>query len=151
MLRELREKDMSGCAISAMMSEAGRRFSGDAIIRSIAVMHERSSGLGGGFAAYGIYPEYAGKYAFHTMYDSREAQEAARGFLVENCIIAHEEPVPIRPSEAIRARPILHRYFLGKCPVKHRVEKLETGTGIEQGEERRYFSGRNGRCDGRRR
>ncbi|HHN46901.1 MAG TPA: tyrosine recombinase XerC [Planctomycetes bacterium] len=38
-----------------------------------------------------------------------------------------------------------------KCPVKHRVEKLETGTGIEQGEERRYFSGRNGRCDGRRR
>ena len=40
---------------------------------------------------------------------------------------------------------------IGKCPVKHRVEKLETGTGIEQGEERRYFSGRNGRCDGRRR
>jgi len=29
-----------------------------------------------------------------------------------------------------------------KCPVKHRVEKLETGTGIEQREERRCFSGR---------
>ena len=47
------EKDISGCAISGIMSEAGERFNGDAIIASIANMHERSNGLGGGFAAYG--------------------------------------------------------------------------------------------------
>ena len=31
-------------------------------------MHDRSNGLGGGFAVYGIYPSYADHYAFHVMY-----------------------------------------------------------------------------------
>ena len=30
------------------------------------IMHDRSNGLGGGFAGYGIYPEYAEQYAFHV-------------------------------------------------------------------------------------
>lgn len=32
-------------------------------------MHERSNGLGGGFAAYGIYPEYRDFYAFHVFFE----------------------------------------------------------------------------------
>ena len=48
------EKDIAGCAISGIMSEAGRRFSGELVTRSIAVMHDRSNGLGGGFAGYGF-------------------------------------------------------------------------------------------------
>ena len=31
-------------------------------------MHDRSNGLGGGFAAYGIYPEYRDFYAFQDVY-----------------------------------------------------------------------------------
>lgn len=50
----------SGCAISGVFSREGRRICGDRIISSIAVMHDRSNGLGGGFAGYGIYPEYRG-------------------------------------------------------------------------------------------
>lgn len=116
MIRVRDEKDMSGCAISGVMSEAGRRFSGDIAIRSIAVMHERSNGLGGGLAAYGIYPEYASKYAFHVMFDNAGAQDAVRGYLQRNCVIAHEETIPTRPMEAVRSRPILHRYFLEPKP-----------------------------------
>ena len=112
MIRIRDEKDIAGCAISGIMSEAGRRFSGETIIRSIAVMHERSNGLGGGFAAYGIYPEYANKYAFHVMFDHIGAQEAVRGHLERSCLIAHEETIPTRPLEAVRSRPILHRYFV---------------------------------------
>ena len=48
----------SGCAVSAIFSKSGERRSGEDIIKSIALMHDRSNGLGGGFAAYGIYPEY---------------------------------------------------------------------------------------------
>ena len=48
----------SGCAISGIIDRSGKRMSGEKVIRSIAVMHDRSNGLGGGFAAYGIYPEY---------------------------------------------------------------------------------------------
>ena len=116
MIRVRDEKDISGCAISGIMSEEGRRFSGEAIIRSIAVMHERSNGLGGGFAAYGIYPEHAGKYAFHVMFDHPRAQEAAREYLLQNCAIAHEEPIPTKPIETVGSRPILHRYFVEPRP-----------------------------------
>lgn len=34
-------------------------------------MHDRSNGLGGGFAGYGIYPEYKDFYAFHMFFDER--------------------------------------------------------------------------------
>ncbi len=113
---ESRGKDVAGCAISGMMSEAGRAFSGENIIRSIANMRERSSGLGGGFAAYGIYPDYASKYAMHVMYDDPAARDTVRAYLEANCMIAHEEPIPMRPIEVIRHRPLLYRYFVEPKP-----------------------------------
>ena len=48
----------SGCAISAVISKEGKRMTGEKIIESMKPMHDRSNGLGGGFAAYGIYPAY---------------------------------------------------------------------------------------------
>ncbi|HNT35761.1 MAG TPA: hypothetical protein PKH07_12265, partial [bacterium] len=87
-------KDISGCAISGIMSERRERFSGDMIIRSIATMHERSNGLGGGFAAYGIYPDLQHHYAIHVMCDSQAAKEHAEELLKSRCRIYHEEPIP---------------------------------------------------------
>ena len=46
----------SGCAISAVISRDGQRMTGEKIIESMRPMHDRSNGLGGGFAGYGIYP-----------------------------------------------------------------------------------------------
>ena len=46
----------SGCAIAAVLSREGRLMTGETIIESMKPMHDRSNGLGGGFAAYGIYP-----------------------------------------------------------------------------------------------
>lgn len=54
----------SGCAISAVISKDGERMTGERIIESMLPMHDRSNGLGGGFAGYGIYPEYKDFYAF---------------------------------------------------------------------------------------
>ena len=106
------EKDTSGCAISGIMSETGKRFSSDLIMRSIANMRERSNGLGGGFAAYGIYPHNPDDYALHIMFDQPSAQEVTWQYLKSNCEIIGEEPIPTRPSEAIKSRPLLHRYFV---------------------------------------
>lgn len=53
----------SGCAISAVISREGNRMTGESIIKSMIPMHDRSNGLGGGFAAYGIYSEYRDFYA----------------------------------------------------------------------------------------
>ena len=48
----------SGCAIAGVISKEGRNIPGDLIVRSMTTMHDRSNGLGGGFAGYGIYPQY---------------------------------------------------------------------------------------------
>ena len=41
----------SGCAISAVISREGKRMTGESIIHSMIPMHDRSNGLGGGFAS----------------------------------------------------------------------------------------------------
>ena len=115
-LRVRDEKDISGCAISGIMSERGERMSGEAIIRSIANMHDRSNGLGGGFAAYGIYPDHAERYALHVMYDDPQAVEGCEAFILRHCEVHAEEPIPIRPMDVIRDRPNLHRYFVSIRP-----------------------------------
>jgi len=106
------EKDISGCAIVGMISEDGRRFSGETVIRSIASMRERSNGLGGGFAAYGIYPDFADLYAFHVMCDSARARVAARRYLEETFKVRHQEAIPRHAQSCTDSAPILERYFL---------------------------------------
>jgi len=102
----------SGCAVSGMMSRKGRRVSGEDIITSIALMHDRSNGLGGGFAAYGIYPQYKDHYAFHLMYDSEESKKETKKYLEKYFFIDQSEPIPVRKTPGITNPPILWRYFL---------------------------------------
>ena len=52
----------SGCAIAAVISKEGNKMTGEKIIESMKPMHDRINGLGGGFAAQGIYPEYKEQY-----------------------------------------------------------------------------------------
>ena len=71
----------SGCAISAVISKDGKKMTGEKIIESMIPMHDRSNGLGGGFAAYGIYPDYADYYAFHSFYDDFACRETCEKFI----------------------------------------------------------------------
>lgn len=102
----------SGCAVSGMMSRKGRRMNGENIIESIALMHDRSNGLGGGFAAYGIYPQYKNHYAFHMMYSSQKSKEATQEYLEKYFFMDQSEPIPVRKTPGITNPPILWRHFL---------------------------------------
>ncbi|MDD1745035.1 MAG: glutamine amidotransferase family protein [Candidatus Methanoperedens sp.] len=102
----------SGCAISGIISEEGRRIDGRVIIKSIACMHDRSNGLGGGFAAYGIYPKRKDQYAFHMMFDNMEAKEATEEFFKDVFNVDKDEPIPIHRENGVSNPPILWRYFL---------------------------------------
>ena len=68
------DKAIDACSIFGMMDTTGKCFSGKDVIKAIANMHVRGNGLGGGFAVYGLYPEYADLYAFHIMYLSQEGK-----------------------------------------------------------------------------
>ena len=86
----------SGCAIAAVISREGRRMTGEGIIDAMRPMHDRSNGLGGGFAAYGIYPEFRDFYAFHMFFDTRATRKSCEAFLKERFEIVRSEIMPTR-------------------------------------------------------
>jgi glutamate synthase domain-containing protein 1 len=105
-------KIIDACSIFGAMDTTGRRFSGEGVIRAIANMHDRGNGLGGGFAVYGLYPEYADQYAFHVMFLSQQGRQETEAFLKENFKIIEQQEVPTRPAPPIKAPPLVRRYFL---------------------------------------
>ena len=106
------DKIIDACSIFGMMDTSGRCFSGNDIIRAIANMHDRGNGLGGGFAVYGLYPEYADYYALQVMYLSQEAKVAVESFINEKFRLHYDEEVPTRPVAVITDPPLVWRYFL---------------------------------------
>jgi glutamate synthase domain-containing protein 1 len=105
-------KVIDACSIFGAMDTTGRRFSGEGVIRAIANMHDRGNGLGGGFAVYGLYPEYADQYAFHVMYLSQQGRQETEAFLKEHFSIIEQQEVPTRPAPPIKDPPLVRRYFL---------------------------------------
>ena len=114
------ERIPSGCAIAGFINEDGRRENGERIRKFIANMRERSNGLGGGFAAYGIYPEYKDYYALHMMYSSRKARTETETFLAEKVVVVKDEPIPTRKIPEIGDSPLLWRYFVEIPPLRRR-------------------------------
>ncbi|MFH1775792.1 MAG: hypothetical protein ABH839_03990 [Chloroflexota bacterium] len=106
------DKVIDACSIFGAMDVSGRRFSGEGVIRAIANMHDRGNGLGGGFAVYGLYPEYADLYAFHIMYLSQAGQKATEEFIAGRFDLACSEDVPTREVSAVVNPPLVRRYFL---------------------------------------
>lgn len=106
----------SGCAISAVISREGNRMTAEKIIESMIPMHDRSNGLGGGFAGYGIYPEYRDFYAFHVFFNDTGAKEECEKFLKESFEIVKGELIPIQKIPQITDIPIIWRYFVTPFP-----------------------------------
>ena len=106
------DKVIDACSIFGAMDTSGRRFSGEGVIQAIANMHDRGNGLGGGFAIYGLYPEHAGRYAFHIMYLSHEGKQATEEYLRRHFSIVWQEEVPTRQIPVIKNPPMVYRYFV---------------------------------------
>ena len=114
----------SGCAVAAVISRNGKRMSGQHVINAMVPMHDRSNGLGGGFAGYGIYPEYKELYALHMFFDSRDTRKSCEAFLKERFEIVKSELIPTRKMPEITDEPIIWRYFA--APLKSVVSSLQT-------------------------
>jgi glutamate synthase domain-containing protein 1 len=106
------DKDFSGCSIFGMINLRGDVFSGEKMITAIANMRDRSNGLGGGFAAYGIYPQYADLSCFQLMYDHQGARREAEEHLKSSFKLEAAEIIPTRACEGVADAPLMWRYFL---------------------------------------
>jgi glutamate synthase domain-containing protein 1 len=133
-------KVIDACSIFGAMATSGRCFSGEGVIRAMANMHDRGNGLGGGFAVYGLYPEYTDHYAFHIMFLSGQGKAKVEAFLKQRFYVAAAEEVPTRAVSAIASPPLVWRYFLevdprecaGQSPDDYVVERvMEINTGLK--------------------
>ncbi|MEI7904896.1 MAG: glutamine amidotransferase family protein [Candidatus Firestonebacteria bacterium] len=102
----------SGCGVTGIMDTSGTVFPGNDIVTSICNMMERGNGLGSGYAAYGIYPEYKDYYCFHIMFGREAAIEEAEAFLKKHFDIKHAEPIPTKFVKTLKTPPVLKRFFL---------------------------------------
>jgi len=125
MLKEGQIRIPSGCAISGIFSKSGKRITGDTIIKSISAMHDRSNGLGGGFAAYGIYPEYKDYYAFHIFYENTASKKECEDFLERHFDIINLSKIPTRKTRNITDEPLIWRYFVTPLPTKLNESQLD--------------------------
>lgn len=105
-------KVSSGCAVFGIINKNGKRFSGGQIIEGISLMHERSNGLGGGFAAYGIYDDFSDYWAFHIIYDDMYARKQTEEELNNVFKIIYGEEIPTKKVPTIKNPLPVYRYFL---------------------------------------
>lgn len=112
MLKEGQIRIPSGCAIAAVISKEGKRITGDTIISGMLPMHDRSNGLGGGFAGYGIYPEYRELYALHIFFDGSTVMKDCETLLKDSFEVVKAEYIPIKKIPEIIDIPIIRRYFV---------------------------------------
>ncbi len=115
----------AGCAISGIFHKDGTRETGERIIASIRPMHDRSNGLGGGFAGYGIYPEYADYYAFHVFFDTPEAKAACEKEIEHHFDIVDLSKIPTRRHPRITDEPMIWRYFVTPLHTKLTSSQLD--------------------------
>ena len=123
MVKEGQVRIPSGCAIAAVISKEGKKMSGQMIYNAMKPMHDRSNGLGGGFAGYGIYPEYKDFYALHMFFDCRATRKACEAFLKERFEIVKSEIIPTRTIPAITDAPIIWRYFA--APLRSQLTSMQ--------------------------
>ncbi|MDR0401510.1 MAG: glutamine amidotransferase family protein [Endomicrobium sp.] len=128
MLKEGEFRITSGCAISGIIDKSGKKFNGNEIIKSIALMHDRSNGLGGGFAAYGIYPNYKNFYAFHIFYENMNVKSNTEDFIKKHFYIKKAEQIPTRCTRNITNTPLIWRYFI-RPQIKN---MLKNGKSIDE-------------------
>lgn len=133
------DKVIEGCSLFGMMNLKGERFSSKDPVRAIANMHDRGNGLGGGFAVYGLYPDYREDYALHIMYMDEDAKKDTDCLLQDNFSIQIDEEIPTKEAN-VKDPPLMWRYFVQPKKgliqnqsdddfVMEKVMKINTKTG----------------------
>lgn len=106
------QKVFDACGLFGFIDTSGRKHDGGRIVEAITNMKERGNGLGAGYAAYGLYPEFSEHYAFHVMCQDQRAREELDTYLRRHFAVVHDEPIPHRHVEGILDPPVVWRYFL---------------------------------------
>jgi glutamate synthase domain-containing protein 1 len=88
-------------------------------------VHDRSNGLGGGFAGYGIYPEYRDFYALHVFFNNPACRTECEAYLKDRVEIVKQESIHVRKTHGITDAPLIRRYFVAPMPYELLASQLD--------------------------
>ena len=106
------DKVLDACGLFGFIDTSGRTYDGSAVITAVTNMRERGNGLGAGFAAYGLYPDFREHYAFHVMCRDDGSRQELDDYLRRHFAVVHDEPIPHQHVAGILDPPVVWRYFL---------------------------------------
>ncbi|MFH1084484.1 MAG: glutamine amidotransferase family protein [Chloroflexota bacterium] len=106
------DKVYGACGLFGFIDTSGRRYDGSRAVTALTNMKERGNGLGAGYAAYGLYPEFAEHYCFHVMCQTDDRRKELDAYLRRHFAVVHDEPIPHRHVAGILDAPVVWRYFL---------------------------------------
>ncbi len=114
------------CGIAGLISTKKILENGDRIKRGISLMNDRGNGLGAGYAAYGIYPDFKDYYALHLMSANDQSLKEAEQFIYKHFEVAFTRPIPVWDKK-IKDHPVFQLFFiLPGSPVEERLPEEET-------------------------
>ncbi|MFX1280108.1 MAG: glutamine amidotransferase family protein [Promethearchaeota archaeon] len=105
------QRVFDGCGITGFINIDGTRVSGEKVIDMLCILKERENGLGAGYAAYGIYPDYKDYYAFHFLLDDENAKTRVLDYLKKSGNLIHSEPIPTNTPSNVDNPPLIWRAF----------------------------------------
>ncbi|MFX1428344.1 MAG: glutamine amidotransferase family protein [Promethearchaeota archaeon] len=105
------QRVFDGCGITGFINIDGTRVSGEKVIDMLCILKERENGLGAGYAAYGIYPNYKDYYAFHLLLDDESAKTRVLDYLKKSGNLVHSEPIPTNTPSNVDKPPLIWRAF----------------------------------------
>ncbi len=122
------------CGIVGIINTDRRKIDGSHIREAIRIQRERGNGLGGGFSAYGIYPENRDKYAFHIMYEGTRHNPViaqVESYLERKTRVYQSEEIPVYPNERIPRGPHFKRYFVKILEEQINADQTEEDCVVE--------------------
>ena len=106
------DKVYDACGLVGFIDTSGAPHPGEKIVTALTCMKERGNGLGAGYAAYGLYPQFRDHYAFHVMCRNEDSRKELDDYLRRHFAVVHDEPIPHRVVDGILDPPLVWRYFL---------------------------------------
>lgn len=102
-----------GCGIAGCINIDGSRISGSKIEKMITTMSERENGLGAGFVAYGLFPEFPDEYCMQFFFEDEESKRVTEDHISKWLDIVKDERVYTSPNPHVNAPlPMVWRYFV---------------------------------------
>jgi len=104
------DKVFDACGIAGFINIDGQCENGIKIKQMISILRDRENGLGGGFAVYGIWPEFADQYCLQLLLDDELVVELVEEYLKKNVNIIRDEQCPT--GDNIHPAPLVWRFFI---------------------------------------